>query len=219
MPDGVLRRRIVAAAAGIVALVVFAYANTLRVPLLLDDYAAIAENTWRRAPGDWRALVLPPTSSPTAGRPLLNLSFTRHGLGCARGLASRQSPTTARRWPCGPIWRLHATDSPRCFSRRARWRMRSGNLKRRCASTRRTPMRGTISRLCGRCSGHADGRKSPARPEPGKWCLRLPRQRVFSALLTVANIAQSVEQRFRKAWVVGSNPTVGSSLRTLAQLG
>jgi hypothetical protein len=30
---------------------------------------------------------------------------------------------------------------------------------------------------------------------------------------TDANIAQLVEQRFRKAWVVGSIPTVGSSLR------
>jgi hypothetical protein len=29
-----------------------------------------------------------------------------------------------------------------------------------------------------------------------------------------ANIAQLVEQRFRKAWVVGSIPTVGSSLRS-----
>jgi len=28
----------------------------------------------------------------------------------------------------------------------------------------------------------------------------------------LANIAQLVEQRFRKAWVVGSNPSVGSIL-------
>jgi S-adenosylmethionine:tRNA ribosyltransferase-isomerase len=36
-------------------------------------------------------------------------------------------------------------------------------------------------------------------------------RRVFSALLARANIAQLVEQRFRKAWVIGSNPIVGSS--------
>ena len=45
----------------------------------------------------------------------------------------------------------------------------------------------------------------------GKWCLRLGPCRIFSELLARANIAQSVEQCFRKAWVVGSNPTVGSS--------
>ena len=47
----------------------------------------------------------------------------------------------------------------------------------------------------------------------GNWGLRLPARRFFSALRSFANIAQSVEQRFRKAWVVGSNPTVGSSAR------
>ena len=45
----------------------------------------------------------------------------------------------------------------------------------------------------------------------GKRSLRLPAWRVFSALLARANIAQLVEQRFRKAWVPGSNPGVGSS--------
>ena len=33
---------------------------------------------------------------------------------------------------------------------------------------------------------------------------------VFFRLSTRANIAQLVEQRFRKAWVIGSNPIVGS---------
>ena len=41
--------------------------------------------------------------------------------------------------------------------------------------------------------------------------LRSPGARVSSAPYARANIAQLVEQRFRKAWVVGSNPTVGSS--------
>lgn len=50
-----------------------------------------------------------------------------------------------------------------------------------------------------------------------KWCLRFPPRRFFSALLALANIAQSVEQRFRKAWVVGSNPTVGSSVRNFLE--
>ena len=31
----------------------------------------------------------------------------------------------------------------------------------------------------------------------------------------IAEIAQLVEQRFRKAWVVGSSPTFGSDFKTL----
>jgi hypothetical protein len=34
-----------------------------------------------------------------------------------------------------------------------------------------------------------------------------------SLAVSRANIAQLVEQRFRKAWVAGSNPAVGSSFR------
>lgn len=47
----------------------------------------------------------------------------------------------------------------------------------------------------------------------GKWGLPLPGSRVSSALCLVAELAQLVEQRFRKAWVVGSNPMLGSTLR------
>ena len=43
--------------------------------------------------------------------------------------------------------------------------------------------------------------------------MRFSLQRYFSALLARANIAQLVEQRFRKAWVIGSNPIVGSIFR------
>lgn len=67
--------RILGAAACIVIAVVLAYANTFRVPLLLDDYAALEENPSIRDLSDWSAVLSPPPTSPTAGRPLLNLSF------------------------------------------------------------------------------------------------------------------------------------------------
>ena len=47
----------------------------------------------------------------------------------------------------------------------------------------------------------------------GKWGLPLLSGRFSSALCSVAELAQLVEQRFRKAWVVGSNPMLGSTLK------
>lgn len=49
-----------------------AYSNTLGVPLLLDDAAAITENPSVRHLSD---ALLPPPGLPTSGRPLLNASF------------------------------------------------------------------------------------------------------------------------------------------------
>ena len=56
------------------------------------------------------------------------------------------------------------------------------------------------------------------REQAGKWSLPSRGRRVSSALSTSANIAQLVEQRFRKAWVVGSIPTVGSTFHPLGRL-
>ena len=52
-----------------------AYANSFSVPLLLDDYAAIANNMSIRELRDFGAVLNPPADLPTAGRPILNLSF------------------------------------------------------------------------------------------------------------------------------------------------
>src|SRR6185436_20424638 len=58
------------AAAGVVA-----YANTLANPFIFDDEFAIVRNQSIRDPGDLGAVFSPPVESPTAGRPLANLSF------------------------------------------------------------------------------------------------------------------------------------------------
>ncbi len=72
----------------IVALVLVAYSNTWDVPLLLDDHFALTENPSISERTTWRGLFSPPASSPTAGRPVLNLSFALDratgGLGLAR---------------------------------------------------------------------------------------------------------------------------------------
>jgi hypothetical protein len=52
-----------------------AYANSFRVPFLMDDDGAVLKNpsVWNLA--DLRAVLWPPETMTTAGRPLLNLSF------------------------------------------------------------------------------------------------------------------------------------------------
>src|SRR6185295_1992180 len=54
---------------------VLAYANTLANPFIFDDEFAIVRNESIRQPGDLGAVFSPPVESPTAGRPLVNLSF------------------------------------------------------------------------------------------------------------------------------------------------
>ena len=58
----------------LVAAVALAYANSLRVPLLLDDRSAIEENASITDLGRLGS-VLAPAGTTTAGRPLLNLSY------------------------------------------------------------------------------------------------------------------------------------------------
>lgn len=62
------------APAVIVLAVVAVYANTLRVPFLLDDRSAIVENPTITRLADL-GTVLTPAKITTSGRPLLNLSF------------------------------------------------------------------------------------------------------------------------------------------------
>lgn len=63
------------------AVVVLVYANSLRVPFLLDDRSAIQENPSITDLGRLGS-VLAPTGTTTAGRPLLNLSFAlNHAVG------------------------------------------------------------------------------------------------------------------------------------------
>lgn len=59
-----------------------AYANSFRVPFLMDDDGAVLKNpsAWNLA--DLGAVLWPPDGMTTAGRPLLNLSFAiNHALG------------------------------------------------------------------------------------------------------------------------------------------
>lgn len=51
------------------------YANSLTGPLIFDDWGAIEDNETIRDLWNWRSLVSPPVEQPTAGRPLVNLSF------------------------------------------------------------------------------------------------------------------------------------------------
>lgn len=67
------------------AAVVACYVNSLGVPFLLDDAATIAENPSIKELGRIGAVLNPPTSSFSAGRPLLNLSFAlNHAAGGLR---------------------------------------------------------------------------------------------------------------------------------------
>ena len=61
---------LVLAAAAIVG-----YGNSLSGPLVLDDLVNVAGNPSLRNLADWPAVLWPPASVPTAGRPVLNLSF------------------------------------------------------------------------------------------------------------------------------------------------
>jgi tetratricopeptide (TPR) repeat protein len=54
---------------------IVAYANSLAVPLIFDDFAAIAGNKTIVDLADIGAVFSPPAESPIAGRPLVNLSF------------------------------------------------------------------------------------------------------------------------------------------------
>jgi hypothetical protein len=70
--------------AGVIALAVaLTYANSLNGPFVLDDEAAVAQNTQIQSLDPGRVLR-PDTESPVAGRPLVNLSlalnYAAHGL-------------------------------------------------------------------------------------------------------------------------------------------
>jgi tetratricopeptide (TPR) repeat protein len=69
------RGRSLLAAAAIAIAALAAYANSFRVPLLLDDVRAISQNATIRDLSDFGAVLSPPASSGPSGRPLLNLSF------------------------------------------------------------------------------------------------------------------------------------------------
>lgn len=56
-------------------LAIVAYANTWRVPMLLDDAFALINNASIRNLRDLGTVLAPADDLPTAGRPLLNLSF------------------------------------------------------------------------------------------------------------------------------------------------
>jgi len=71
-----LARWNVLAVAGLLALAaVGAYWNSLNVPFLLDDPVSIAGNPSIHSLRQIGDVLSPPASAPTAGRPLLNLSF------------------------------------------------------------------------------------------------------------------------------------------------
>lgn len=59
----------------LLALVAIAYQGTGNVPFLLDDRLTITENPSIRDLHDLRQVAFPPVNTPTAGRPLANLSF------------------------------------------------------------------------------------------------------------------------------------------------
>lgn len=60
----------------IVGAIGVAYAGTFAVPLLLDDSIAIVENPSLRGPWNLARALAPSAESTTAGRPLLNLTFS-----------------------------------------------------------------------------------------------------------------------------------------------
>lgn len=72
-PDGRIRLWVVGAM--IVAGTLCAYHNTFGVPLLLDDRLAIVSNPSIEKLGALSKVLWAPSDLPTAGRPLLNLSF------------------------------------------------------------------------------------------------------------------------------------------------
>src|SRR5688572_1525821 len=51
------------------------YSNSLSGPLIFDDLASIVENPQIRDLRDLRSVLSPERELPTAGRPLVNLSF------------------------------------------------------------------------------------------------------------------------------------------------
>ncbi|HUR59104.1 MAG TPA: tetratricopeptide repeat protein [Opitutaceae bacterium] len=68
-------RRVLITAAILVVGTWLAYFNSLRVPLILDDRLAITENPSIANLGALSRVLWAPPDVPTAGRPLLNLSF------------------------------------------------------------------------------------------------------------------------------------------------
>lgn len=68
-------RRLAAWAAALLGVVLLAYANALAVPLLFDDFLALTNNPSIQDLRNLGAVLWPPGDAPTAGRPLLNLSF------------------------------------------------------------------------------------------------------------------------------------------------
>ncbi len=69
------RLHVLLAALAIVGSLAFAYANSLRVPFLFDDEAAILQNPSIRDLRHLDEVLAPPTWATTARRPLLNLSY------------------------------------------------------------------------------------------------------------------------------------------------
>ncbi|MCX6952485.1 MAG: hypothetical protein NTV51_10010 [Verrucomicrobia bacterium] len=63
------------AAACLVAVVVLAYANTLRAPFLFDDAGAVLDNPTIRRLGSLSIFRPPTDGSTTTGRPVVNVSF------------------------------------------------------------------------------------------------------------------------------------------------
>jgi tetratricopeptide (TPR) repeat protein len=59
----------------LLSVIALAYANSFSGAFVLDDLFSIVENPSIRDLGKWQAVLWPPSSAPTSGRPLLNLSF------------------------------------------------------------------------------------------------------------------------------------------------
>ena len=80
------RGAVLAFAALLVAATALAYANSLRVPFLLDDASAITGNRTIAGPIDWGAAARATGAGTASGRPLLNLSFALNELAGGRSV-------------------------------------------------------------------------------------------------------------------------------------
>lgn len=59
----------------IAAALALAYSTSFWHPFIIDDFGSIARNPTIRSLGNLRLVLAPPSESPVAGRPLVNLSF------------------------------------------------------------------------------------------------------------------------------------------------